>query len=85
MPDNLDGKIILTNTTTEEDVIELKNRGLKMLVTTTPRIGGRTFGTNIIEAMLLTMIDKPKEEITEDDFRKLIKEIPIIPNIEKLN
>ena len=32
----LDGKIIITNTTTPEDVADLKERGLAMLITTTP-------------------------------------------------
>lgn len=85
LPDDLTGKIILTNTTTSEDVEELRKRGLKLLVTTTPRINGRTFGTNIIEAMALSLIDKPKEEITKEDFRRIINDIPIKPNVEKLN
>lgn len=85
LPEDLSGKIILTNTTTANDLEELRKRGLKMLVTTTPRINGRTFGTNIIEAMALSLIDKPTEEITKEDFRKIINEIPIKPNIEKLN
>ncbi|OQX80104.1 MAG: hypothetical protein B6D61_02515 [Bacteroidetes bacterium 4484_249] len=85
LPDDLSGKIILTNTTTADDVEELKRRGLKMLVTTTPRIDGRTFGTNIIEAMLLCLIDKSEKEITDEDFRELINKIPVRPNIEKLN
>jgi hypothetical protein len=46
---------------------------------------GRSFGTNVIEAALLALIDKPQEEITKQDMAELIDRIPIQPGIEKLN
>jgi hypothetical protein len=85
MPQDLRGKIVLTNTTTAQDVAELARRGLSLLVTTTPRLEGRSFGTNVIEAALLALIDKPQEEITKQDLAELIERIPIQPGIEKLN
>jgi len=85
MPRDLRGKIVLTNTTTAQDVAELARRGLSLLVTTTPRFEGRSFGTNVIEAALLALIDKPQEEITKQDMAELIDRIPIQPGIEKLN
>jgi len=85
MPRDLRGKIVLTNTTTAQDVAELTRRGLSLLVTTTPRFEGRSFGTNVIEAALLALIDKPQEEITKQDMAELIDRIPIQPGIEKLN
>ena len=85
MPDDLIGKIVLTNTTTAKNVEELRERGVYLLVTSTPRLEGRTFGTNVMEATLRAMIDKPDEEITEADFIDLIERIPLLPNIEVLN
>jgi len=85
MPDDLSGKIILTNTTTEKNVEELRERGVHLLVTSTPRLEGRTFGTNVMEATLRALIDKPDNEITEADFIDLIERIPLEPNIEVLN
>jgi len=85
LPNKLHGKIIITNTTTADDVKELKKRGLNILVTSTPRYDGRSFGTNIIEAMVLSMINKPQSEITEKDVIEMIDQIPIKPNIELLN
>jgi len=55
MPDRLDGKIIVTNTTTEEDRVFLKRSGARLLVTTTPILGGRSFGTNVMEAVLVAL------------------------------
>jgi hypothetical protein len=51
----LKGKTILTNTTTEQDQIELRERGVKRLITTTPSFDGRSFGTNVMEAMCVAL------------------------------
>jgi len=53
LPERLEGKAILTNTTTPEDVNLLRARGVRLLVTSTPRLAGRTFGTNLIEGALV--------------------------------
>lgn len=85
MPDDLTGKIIVTNTTTEKNVEELRQRNLHILVTVTPRLEGRSFGTNVMEATLLALMDKPQSEATKEDFIDLIQRIPLEPNIEVLN
>jgi hypothetical protein len=85
MPDDLSGKIVVTNTTTAKNVEELRQRGLHLLVTTTPRFEGRSFGTNVMEATLLALMDKPQSEVTSADFLDLIERIPLEPNIELLN
>ena len=82
--DDLTGKIIVTNTTTARDVEELKKRNLHILVTVTPRLEGRSFGTNVMEATLLALMDKPQPEVREADFMDLIERIPLEPNIEVL-
>lgn len=85
MPDDLTGKIVVTNTTTAKNVEELKKRNLHILVTVTPRLEGRSFGTNVMEATLLALMDKPQSEVTDADFMDLIERIPLTPNIEVLN
>lgn len=55
LPPRLAGKGILTNTTTQRDVELLRQRGVSWLVTTTPRIEGRSFGTNLMEALLVAV------------------------------
>ena len=49
------GKWVVTNTTTAEDVEFLRARGVELLVTSTPRLEGRSFGTNVIEATLVAL------------------------------
>jgi len=85
MPDDLSGKIVITNTTTAMNVEELRERNLPILVTTTPRFEGRSFGTNVMEATLLALMDKPQSKTTPKDFIDLIERIPLEPNIEVLN
>jgi hypothetical protein len=85
MPDDMSGKIIVTNTTTPKNVEELRQRNLHILVTVTPRLEGRSFGTNVMEATLLALMDKPQAEATPADFLDLINRIPLEPNIEVLN
>ena len=64
---------------------ELCERNLQILVTTTPRFEGRSFGTNVMEATLLALMDKPQSQVTSADFLDLIERIPLEPNIEVLN
>jgi hypothetical protein len=85
MPNDLHGKIIVTNTTTARNVEELQRRGLHILVTTTPRLEGRSFGTNVMEATMLALMDKPQAQVVEADFVELIERIPIKPALEVLN
>jgi hypothetical protein len=81
LPDRIDGKIIVTNTVTSKDVEELGRRGASTLVTTTPEIQGRSFGTNVIEAMLVALIAKPLSEITDKDYFDMLEKLAIQPRI----
>lgn len=85
MPEDMSGKIVLTNTTTARDVEEFQKRGVKLLVSSTPRFQGRSFGTNVMEAMLLCLMDKSEAEATPQDFEALIDRSGLSPVIEVLN
>ena len=84
MPDRLDGKIIVTNTVTEHDVGELTARNVGKLVTTTPVLGGRSFGTNVLEAAFIVLIDKPLDEISTDDYLDLLMKLDYKPTVRNL-
>jgi len=81
LPPRLDGKIVITNTTTREDVELLRERGVKVLVTTTPEMQGRSFGTNVLEALLVAILRKPVEAITPEDYLRLLDELDIKPTV----
>ncbi|HIC89778.1 MAG TPA: quinate 5-dehydrogenase [Anaerolineae bacterium] len=84
MPDRLEGKVIVTNTTTAENVEELCQRGVKYLVTTTPRFEGRSFGTNMLEAALTAYAGKGRP-LSEDELNELLARLDIHPSVQKLN
>jgi hypothetical protein len=81
MPERLDGKLILTNTVTERDIDELRERGAERLVTTTPNFGGRSFGTNVIEAALLAILQKPWAEVSAGDYERVLRELALQPRV----
>lgn len=85
LPTDLTHKIIITNTTTAQNVEELQKRGLHLLVTNTPRLNGRSFGTNMMEAMCRCLVDKPDDQITSADILDLIRRIPLKPQVHVLN
>ncbi len=85
MPEDLSGKSIITNTTTAEDVEELKKRGLNLLITSTPVYNGRSFGTNVMEATIVAAMGKDPENITEEDYLNYLSKLDFKPRIEKLN
>ena len=80
MPINLKGKTILTNTTTEENIALLKARGVKTVITTTPRYDGRSFGTNTTEAMLTAYAGKGRR-LSDEELNELIDELGLKPTV----
>jgi len=85
MPVSLQGKSVITNTVTQKDEELLRDRGVKTLITTTPEIGGRSLGTNVLEAILVTLLGKRPEEITAVDYGRILKELEIMPRIKRLS
>ncbi|MFP4498847.1 MAG: quinate 5-dehydrogenase [Vulcanimicrobiota bacterium] len=81
----LDGRDIITNTVTNDDIEILKEKGVRYLVTTTPELKGRSFGTNVLEAALISILNKPWEDITREDYQELIDKLGLEPRIVDLN
>ena len=84
MPDRLDGKIVLTNTVTAQNIEELRDRGVRRLVTTTPDFGGRSFGTNVLEAALLALLGKRWEEVVPSDYEGVMASLKLRPRVIEL-
>lgn len=81
MPARMDGKVVLTNTVTAADVEEMGRRGVRLLVTSTPEIGGRSFGTNVMEALLVSFSGKRPEELREADYLSLLDRLEFVPRV----
>ena len=84
MPDNLPGKVIVTNTTTPEDVEAFRKTGAKYLITTTPVLEGRSFGTNMMEAALVAVSGKGRP-LTWDELSQMLDRLGFEPQLQELN
>jgi len=84
MPDNLAGKVIATNTTTPADVELFREVGVKYLVTTTPVLEGRSFGTNMMEAALIAISGKERK-LTYAELNDLLDQLGFEPQLQELN
>lgn len=83
MPKNLSGKTVVTNTTTEDNIQLLRERGVKTIITTTPRYEGRSFGTNMLEAALTAYAGKGRR-LTDAELNSLIDELGLKPTVINL-
>lgn len=90
MPAKLEGKIIVTNTTTPKDRQIFKDAGVSYLITTTPMLDGRSFGTNMIEAAILAAWDwkQPVNYGNPGDYfermRAVVTQLQLKPTIQEL-
>ena len=78
-------KIILTNTTTPEDVELLQRLGVSMLITTTPELEGRTFGTNVMEGVIVAHLQRHPDELTKDDYMQALRDLGWQPTVRKIS
>jgi hypothetical protein len=84
MPDDMKGKVVVTNTTTPEDVELFRKCGVKYLVTTTPVLEGRSFGTNMMEAALVAVSGK-KRPLTRAEYNEMLDKLGFQPTLQELN
>ena len=84
MPRDMRGTWVVTNTTTAEDVEFLRSRGVELLVTSTPRLGGRSFGTNVIEATMVAL-DGASAALAPERYLELLATTGFTPDVQWLS
>jgi hypothetical protein len=83
-PERLDGKTILTQTITPEDVEAFKAAGLKRLIATTPKINGRNFATNVMEAFFIALAGK-NLALEPQEYMQFLQQLEFKPEVYDLN
>jgi hypothetical protein len=84
-PGSLTGKTVLTNTTTPKDVDALRERGVDTLITTTPSLRGRSFGTNAVEAAASAISGQSPDALRLSDYLSIFRPLGWDrPRIERL-
>jgi len=61
-----------------------RERGVRYLVTSTPRLGTRSFGTNLMESVLVALAGKGRA-LQPAEVEEMIAALGWKPNIEALN
>lgn len=84
LPYRLDGKVIATNTTTPADVEIFRQAGIKYLVTSTPVLDGRSFGTNMMEAALIAISGKHRK-LSYTELDEMLSQLGFEPQLHVLN
>lgn len=84
MPYGLKNKVVVTNTVTSADIDELKQKGVSLLVTSTPEFSGRSFGTNVMEALLVALSGRKPSELRDVDYLKLLQDMHFEPRVVKM-
>lgn len=83
MPEDMAGKWVVTNTTTPGDVEFLRDRGIELLVTSTPRLAGRSFGTNVIEATMVAL-KGASAPLRAREYAELLATVGFVPDVQWL-
>lgn len=83
MPLDISGKTVITNTTTDDNIELLRQLGAGMVITTTPRYEGRSFGTNMLEAALTAYAGKGRP-LSDIELNALIDELHLKPTIIRM-
>ncbi len=81
MPENMEGKTIITQTLRKADLDLLKQFKTRRAITTTPVIGGETFATNVMEGVIVALLGKRPSELTEKDYLDTLSRLGWKPNI----
>ena len=63
---------------------EFKKRGVRAIISTTPNIGGRTFGTNVLEAAITAYSDLGRT-LDKEEMNEVIEKLNLKPEIHILN
>jgi len=81
MPENMEGKTVITQTLRKADLELLKQFKAKRAITTTPVIGGETFATNVMEGVIVALLGKKPSDLTEQDYLSTLSKLGWKPNV----
>ena len=78
---NLEGKTLITSAVDEERLAFFTKCKVNLVVDVSPKLFDKVVGINVIEAMILAKLEKPQEEVSDDDFEEILNELDIKPRL----
>lgn len=83
-PDEMNGKVIITNTLRKNDLELLRSWGVKTAIASTPEVEGESFGTNVMEAVLVASLGRSPDSLTARDYEDALQKFGWQPTIFEL-
>ncbi|MBF0099657.1 MAG: dehydrogenase [Desulfobacterales bacterium] len=77
----LGDKTVITSTAYEDRIAALKEKGVTVIIDSTPKIFQRVVAINVLEAMIIAGLEKKPNELTDDDLLEVISECRMDPRI----
>jgi len=78
---NLAGKTLLTSAVDDERMAFFTQCKVNLVIDVSPKLFDRVVGISTLEAMMLAALEKPPEEVSDDDFTEMLDELKIVPRL----
>jgi predicted amino acid dehydrogenase len=78
---NLEGKTLITSAVDDERMAFFTKCKVNLVIDVSPKLFPEVVGINTIEAMILATLEKPQEEVSDDDFDEILDELHIQPRL----
>ncbi len=78
---NLEGKTLITSAVDDERLAFFAKCKVNLVIDVSPKLFQEVVGINTIEAMILAALEKPQEEVSDDDFEEILDELHIKPRL----
>jgi len=79
--EELKGKTIISSTVYDDRVAYLKDKGVDVIIDTTPNILKKVVGVSALEALLFAALDIDQDQGSEDDLLEVISDLKMPPRI----
>src|SRR5262249_25341180 len=84
LPDRMEAQTVILNTVRRDPVELFRQCGIRRVITTTPEFNGQSFGTNVMEGVLLTIMRGRGIEPTPDQYMSSLAELGWRPGMISL-
>ena len=78
---NLVGKTLITSAVDDERLAFFTAQKVNLVIDVSPKLFDKVVGINTLEAMILAALEKPPEEVSDDDFSEILDELKIVPRL----
>jgi predicted amino acid dehydrogenase len=79
--EELQRKVVLTSSIPDESLKRLGEKGVHVVIDRTPRLLDRVVGLNVIDAMILAALEKPGDQVTDDDYLDVLADLDVAPRM----